>query len=197
VRDVVYRVRIRGRPANFGVAVLTRNLGITVEPRIVRAGDENRLAGLTALPYDANPYRPSNGQHRLIVGVTRPAPGLYNVVFDTPRARPPGRFTFRFWEGDTTPPQIRVLGVRGTSLRVAISDRGAGLDPASLAAKVDGDERPLSYSAGVVQVSLAGLARGRHTLTLSAADYQEAKNDENVPGILPNTRRVQQAFVIP
>jgi subtilisin family serine protease len=196
-REVVYRVRIRGRPANFGVAVLNRNRGITVEPRIVRAGDENRLAGLTALPYDANPYRPSNGQHRPIVGVTRPAPGLYNVVFDTPRARPPGQFTFRFWEGDTTPPQIRVLGVRGTSLRVAVTDRGSGLDPASLAAKVDGDERPLSYAAGVVRVSLAGLGRGRHTLTLSAADYQEAKNDENVPGILPNTRRVQQAFVIP
>jgi len=196
-REIVYRVHVRRRFANFGVAILTRNRGIAVEPRIVRAGDENRLAGLTALPFDANPYRASYGRHRLVVAVARPAPGLYDIVFDTPRGKRPGQFNFRFWQGDTTPPRLRVLGVRAGSLRVAVTDGGSGVDPSSLTAKVDGVERSLSYVAGVVRVSLAGLGRGRHSLVFGAADYQEIKNNENVPGILPNTRRLQRTFVIP
>jgi subtilisin family serine protease len=194
--EVVYRVHIRRRFANFGVAIIQRDRGVTVEPRIVRAGDENRLAGLTALPYDANPYRPSNGRHRLVVGVAHPAPGLYDIVFDTPRGRRPGRFSFRFWQGDTSPPQVRVLGVSRGVLRVGVTDRGSGVDASSLTARVDGEERHLSYSAGVIRISLAGLGRGKHTLVLGAADYQEVKNNENVAGILPNTRTLQRAFVI-
>ena len=195
-REIVFRVHIRKRFANFGVAVLSRNRGVAVEPRIVRSADENRLAGLTALPYDANPYRSSEGQHRLIAGVLQPAPGIYSVVFDTPARRRPGGFTFRFWQGDTTPPSIRVLGVRGAALQVRVADGGSGVDPSSLTARVDGEVRSISYASGVVRVSLTGLARGRPTLAFSAADDQEAKNNENVRGILPNTRKLQRAFVI-
>jgi hypothetical protein len=165
-----------------------------VEPRIVRAGDENRLAGLTALPYDANPYRASEGRHRLIAGVLQPAPGIYDIVFDTPARKRPGRFSFRLWQGDTTPPTVRMLGVRGDSLELRVTDGGSGVDPASLTARVNGDERPISYSSGLASVSLRGLARGNHTLAFSAADYQEAKNNENVRGILPNTRKLQRTF---
>src|SRR5256885_17177723 len=43
-RELVYRVRIRRGVANFGVAVTSRDSGTRVEPRVVRAGDENRLA---------------------------------------------------------------------------------------------------------------------------------------------------------
>jgi hypothetical protein len=195
-REVVYRLRIRGRPANFGAAIVSRTRGVAVEPRIVRSGDENRLAGLTALPYDANPYRSSEGHHRLIVGVLQPSPGEYDVVFDTPVRGRSGRFAFRLWEGDTTPPGVRVLGVRGRALELRVTDRGSGVDPASLVARVDGSERSLSYAAGVARVSLAGLGRGRHALVFSAADYQEAKNNENVRGILPNTRTLRRAFTI-
>src|SRR6266540_2356966 len=49
-REIVYRVRIRRRIANFGVAVIARDRGVGVEPRVVRSGDENRLAGYSALP---------------------------------------------------------------------------------------------------------------------------------------------------
>jgi subtilisin family serine protease len=196
-REVVYRVDIRRRVANFGIAVVSRAAGVAVEPRIVRAGDENRLAGLTALPYDANPYRASEGRHRLIAGVLQPAPGIYDIVFDTPARGRPGRFGFRLWEGDTTPPTVRVLGVRGDSLEVRVTDGGSGVDPSSLAAHVDGEERSISYAAGLVRISLKGLGRGSHTLVFSAADFQEAKNNENVRGILPNTRKLQRAFTIP
>jgi subtilisin family serine protease len=196
-REVVYRVHVRRPLANFGVAVLGRSSGVAVEPRIVRAGDENRLAGEAALPFETNPYRPSYGGHRLVVGVTRPAPGFYDIVFDTPRNKRPGHFRFRYWQGDTTPPKVRVLGVRGGALRLAVTDGGSGVDPDSLTATVDGDGRAASYTLGVVRISLDGLRRGRHSLVFSVADYQEIKNNENQAGILPNTRRVQRTFVIP
>jgi hypothetical protein len=78
-----------------------------------------------------------------------------------------------------------------------VTDAGSGVDPTTLAARVDSEERPISYASGLVRVSLTGLRRGSHTLAFSAADYQEAKNNENVRGILPNTRKLQRGFTIP
>jgi subtilisin family serine protease len=196
-RELVYQVHIRKRFANFGISVVSKGRGVSVEPRIVRGADENRLAGLTALPYDANPYRPSQGQHRLIAGVLFPAPGIYDVVFDTPARGHSGRFSFRFWQGDTTPPTVRLLGVRAGALELRVTDGGSGVDPTSLVAHVDGTERPVMYTAGLARVSLKGLRPGSHTLAFTAADYQEAKNNENVRGILPNTRTVRRAFTNP
>ena len=135
-------------------------------------------------------------RHRLIVGVLQPAPGTYDVVFDTPARGRPGRFAFRFWEGDTTPPAVRVLGVRRGALELRVTDAGSGVDGASLVARIDGDERSISFASNVARVSLNGLGRGRHTLVFTAADHQEAKNNENVRGILPNTRKLQRAFAI-
>jgi hypothetical protein len=196
-REVAYTVRIRKRYANFGVAVTSRGRGVKVEPRIVQGADENHLAGITALPFDANPYRPSEGSHRLISGVIHPPPGVYTVVFDTPARGRSGAFSFRLWEGDTTPPTVRVLGVQGRSLELRVTDGGSGVDPRSLVARIDGEDRTLSYANGLVRVSVKGLARGRHTVSFTAADYQEAKNNENVRGILPNTRKQQRTFSIP
>jgi subtilisin family serine protease len=196
-REVAYTVRIRKRYANFGVAVVSHARGVKVEPRIVRGADENRLAGLTALPFDANPYRPSEGRHRLIAGVIQPAPGTYTIVFDTPAHARTGAFSFRLWEGDTTRPTVLVLGVRARSLELRVSDGGSGVDRTSLVARIDGEERALSYENGLVRIPVRGLARGRHTVTFTAADNQEAKNNENVRGILPNTRRLQRTFAIP
>jgi hypothetical protein len=47
-----------------------------------------------------------------------------------------------------------------------------------------------------VTSSLKGIRRGRHRFTLRVSDYQEPKNMENVPKILPNTARIQGAFRI-
>jgi hypothetical protein len=193
----VYRVRVRRRIANFGVAVIGRGRGVRVEPRIVRGGDENRLAGYTALPFDQNPYRPGYGRHRLVAGVVLPGPGVYDVVFDTPRDGRSGAFRFRFWQGDIRPPSARVVGVRAGFLRLAVSDGGSGIDPQSLQARVDGEFVPVSYSAGVARVPLDGIGRGRHALSFTVSDYQETKNMENVARILPNTRTVRTAFVVP
>jgi hypothetical protein len=193
-REIVYRVVIRRAIANFGVAVVARDRGVRVEPRIVRAGDENRLAGYSALPFDQNPYRQSVGRHRLVAGVVLPAAGVYDVVFDTPRGAHAGGFRFRFWRGDTTPPAARIVAVRPGFLDVAATDRGAGVDPSSIVARVDGDLVPVTYSGGRVRVPLVALARGRHALSLTVSDYQETKNMENVPRVLPNTRTLRTSF---
>jgi hypothetical protein len=194
-RELVYRVRIARPIANFGVAVIARDRGVSVEPRIVRSGDENRLAGYTALPFDQNPYRASYGRHRLVAGVALPGPGLYDVVFDTPSRGRAGGFRFRFWLGDASPPSVRPLGVRGRSFELAVADSRSGVDPESLQAHVDGDFVPSSYASGRARVSLASVPRGSHTLTFSVSDYQETKNMENVGRILPNTRSVRITFV--
>jgi subtilisin family serine protease len=196
-REVVYRVHIHGRIANFGVAVIARGRSVGVEPRVVRGDDENRLAGYTALPFDQNPYRTSSGRHRLVVGVVLPAPGVYDIVFDTPRGSRSGGFRFRFWEDDVQPPSVRVLGVRNQFLELAVNDAGSGVDPESIQAQIGGEFVPVSYASGRARISLAGIARGRHTFTFTVSDYQETKNMENVARILPNTRTVRTSFVRP
>jgi hypothetical protein len=194
-REVVYRVFIRQAVANFGVAVVSVDRGVSVEPRIVRAGDENRLAGYTALPFDQNPYRATFGKHRLVSGVVLPGPGAYDVVFDTPARGRPGAFRFRFWIGDTTPPSVRLVGLRGGALELAVGDGGSGVDPTSLSARIDGNVSGVSYRGGRARISLFAVSPGRHALTFSVADYQETKNMENVAQILPNTRTFRTTFL--
>jgi subtilisin family serine protease len=195
-REIVYRIRVRRRVANLGVAVIAQDRGVRVEPRIVRGGDENRLAGYAALPYDENPYRPSYGGHRLVVGVVRPEPGVYDVVFDTPGRARSGGFRFRYWQEDTTPPRVRILGVRRRVLQLVVSDRGSGVDPTSLEGQVDGAHVRVSLTGERARISLARFSRGRHTLNLSVADYQETKNMENVARVLPNTRTLRTSFLV-
>jgi subtilisin family serine protease len=185
--EAVYRVRIRRNVANFGVAILSRERGVGVEPRVLLADDEDRLAGYTALPLDLNPYRSLYGDHRLVAGVLLPTPGIYYVVFDSPADVRPGAFTFRLWIGDATPPRIRLVG-GGARAVFAVTDGGAGVDPGAFQARVDGRNRRVAFSSGHAYVSLAGLPRRTHTVVLSAADYQETKNTEDVGPILPNTR---------
>jgi subtilisin family serine protease len=195
--EIVYRIHIRRRIANFGVAVIARDRGVQVEPRIVRRADENRLAGYTALPFDQNPYRAGFGRHRLVAGVALPAPGVYDIVFDTPRGTRSGRFRFRFWQGDIRPPSVRMLGVRTGFLELAVGDGGSGVDPLSLVARIDADVVPVSYASGIARLPLAGIASGSHSLSFTVSDYQETKNMENVARILPNTRSLRTTFVRP
>ena len=72
-------------------------------------------------------------------------------------------------------------------LRVAVRDGGAGIDPESLRATVDGHVQGVLFARGVARISLAGVPRGSHALVFRASDYQETKNMEDVPRIRPNT----------
>jgi len=195
--EVVYRVRITRPVANFGVAVVGQSSGSRVTPRIVVAGDENRLVGETALPLDLNPYLDSFQHVDPVAGVVLPAVGAYDVVFDTPSRARAGRFRFRFWVSDTTPPTVRLLRRSASGpLVLAVSDSGSGLDPRLLSVKVDGRGRRFAYDRahGRLVVPRAGLGAGRHRLVVSVSDYQEAKNMEDVRRILPNTRILRTTF---
>lgn len=195
----VFRVTLARPAANFGVVVTSRAKGVRVEPRIVLAGDERRLTGYAALPFNLNPYLRTFGELVLASGTILPAAGSYDVVFDSPSAARAGAFSFRFWINDTKPPTavLRTKRVKaGAKLRVAVGDPGSGIDPASLVVRIDGEERRGRFAGGQLRIPTAGLRKGRHALRLQVSDYQETRNMENVGPILPNTRILATTFVV-
>jgi hypothetical protein len=175
-----YRVHISGRPANFGVAVTSGG----AVPHVVVGADEDHLVGYTGLPLDLNPYRTQYGSARRIAGAVLPTPGTYEIVFDSLSAADAGPFTFRYWVNDTTPPTLRLRSAKG-GIAVTATDAGAGVDPDSIVATLDGKKATARFAGGVIRIAAS---RGRHVLRLSVADYQETKNMEDVARILPNTR---------
>ena len=60
--EQVFAVHLRKPVANFGVRVVSQSRSVEVTPRVVRNGDENRLAGYVGLPGDLNPYRETLGE---------------------------------------------------------------------------------------------------------------------------------------
>jgi hypothetical protein len=191
---------VRRPVANAGAVVLSQAPGSRVSPRLVRAGSEDRLAGYTALPIRLNPYQPSFFELEPVVGVFRPARGAYDLVFDTASRRLTGRFTFRFWVDDTTPPAVRLLTrtAHGGRVVLRVTDRGSGVDASTLLAQVDGRYRRIVYAPGKgrAQVVLGRLGRGRHRLVFTASDRQESKNNENAGATLANTRRYAATFSV-
>jgi subtilisin family serine protease len=202
--EQVFRVTLARPVANFGVVVLSSSGGsrFRPSPRVVVAGNENRLTGNAGLPLVINPYLDSFGDSRPVAGAIRPGSGSFDIVFDTPAVptpsgKGPGRYTFRFWVNDVRPPSVRLLTTTvsaGSTLRLAVADTGSGVDPQSLIAKIDGKTVGLAYSSGRLRIGLGGVGPGRHRLVLQASDYQELKNMENVPQILPNTRTFAATF---
>jgi hypothetical protein len=188
--EQVFRFALRRQVANFGAVIVRHARGVRVSPRLVAGNDENRVVGYTGIPASLNPYQGFD-RAEPIVGALLPDPATYELVFDTPTRAKPGAFTFRFWVNDTAPPSIRLLRhtVRiGRPMRVAVRDRGSGVDPRSLQAKVGGRSVRLIYSHGVLLLRTKGLHAGHEAVTVRASDYQETKNMEDVGPVLPNTR---------
>jgi hypothetical protein len=189
--EQVFSVRITRPVANFGVVITSRGRSARVEPRIVVGGDENRLAGYTALPMNHNPYVDEFGGPSLAAGALRPAPGTYHVVFDSPDRATAGTFAFRFWVDDAARPTARLAQrtvTRGRPLRVRVADAGSGVDPRSIEATLGGRVVTARLRGAEIRVATGGLPLGRHRLRLEVSDYQETRNNENVTRILPNTR---------
>ncbi len=192
--ELVYRIKVTRPVANFGVVVTSGG----VQPRVVVAGDENRLVGYTGLPVSINPYTDSYGKRQPIAGAVLPAPGSYDAVFDEPgKGRP---FTFRFWLDDVRPPTVRLTSrtaKTGGKLLIRATDAGAGVDPASIRAKLGQTTVPARLTGSTITLSIPGIvAAGRHVLLLTVSDYQEAKNMENVARILPNTQTLSTTITI-
>ena len=182
-----YRLRVSS-PANFGVVVLS---GQAV-PHVTFAGAEDHLVGYTGMPLDLNPYRRSYGAHVRAAGAVLPAPGTYDIVFDTRSAASAGPFTFRLWVNDVTPPKVRLVAARGR-IRLVATDAGSGVDPQSITATVDGKPVRPTWSSGTITLPARA---GRHALVLHVSDYQETKNMEDVPPILPNTTTLRATVTV-
>jgi subtilisin family serine protease len=196
--EQVFRFRLRRRVANFGAVVVGHAPGVSVSPRLVARDDENRVVGYTGIPANLNPYQ-SIGRAEPVVGAVLPEPGVYDFVFDTPSRAKPGAFTFRFWVNDTSPPSIRLLDrkiVAGRPIRFAVRDSGSGVDPFSLHARLDGTPVRFTYSNGVLSIRTRALQPGREIVTVTASDYQETKNMEDVGPVLPNTRVLQTTVTL-
>jgi hypothetical protein len=185
----VYRVHIVRPLANFGVAVVS---GRAV-PHVVFAGDEDHLAGYAGLPQALNPYLKSFGETRPVAGAVLPAPGAYDIVFDTRSAASAGRFQFRFWKNDTAPPRIRVVSAKHGLVVVAIADGGAGVDPRSIAATVDGRLARAQFANGKLTFRAEP---GSREIVVTASDYQELKNMEDVTKIKPNTATLTRTVAV-
>ena len=188
--EQVFRFALRRQVANFGVVIVSRAPGMTVSPRLVAGNDENRVVGYTGIPATLNPYQGFD-RAEPVVGAVLPKPGTYQFVFDTPTHARPGAFTFRFWVDDTSPPSIRLLDHKATigrPIRVAVRDSGSGVDPHSLRAKVGKKPVRVTYRDGVLRLRTRGLHPGKRAVTVTASDYQETKNMEDVGPVLPNTR---------
>jgi hypothetical protein len=195
----VFRFRLRRSVANFGVVMVSHAPGVHVQPRVVRAGDENRLTGYAGLPLNLNPYLSTFDRLSPTAGAERPDAAAYDIVFDTPSRRAAGKFTFRFWVNDTKPPRLRLVTrtvKANANLQVSVTDGGSGVDPGSLHATLDGQAVDVRYNRGRASLSTLLLGRGSHRLVFRASDYQEAKNMENSGPILPNTRQLSTTFVI-
>lgn len=200
--EQVFRLVLRRPAANLGVAVVHADRDVDVEPRIVLGADENRLGGVPALPFVSNPYLPTFRERTRSAAVLMPAAGVYSLVFDTPSRGKAGAFAFRLWIGDVTPPRVRLLSrtARAGVIAARVWDRGAGVDPGAVFYSLDaGPLHPGRYDPrrGLVLLDVGFAGRGRHRLLLRASDRQEAKNNENVARILPNTRTVTATITVP
>jgi hypothetical protein len=196
----VFRLHLTRLVTNFGVAVVSHDPGAPVEPRVVAGADENRLLGVVGLPVVANAYLDRYGSPVRVAGALLPTPGTYSIVFETLLRTSPGRFAFRFWVNDVTPPRIRLAHRTGSTLVARISDRGAGVDPDSVSAAVESDRTvPVHFdrATGRARIDLSRVSPGRHRLSLRASDYQETKNTENTGPTLPNTRVVHVTVTVP
>jgi hypothetical protein len=69
-----------------------------------------------------------------------------------------------------------------------VRDRGSGVDPSSLRATIGGRGVRLAYDHGVLRLRTAKLRPGKRAVTVTASDFQESKNMEDVGPVLPNTR---------
>jgi subtilisin family serine protease len=196
--EQVFRFTLRRKVANFGIAIVSHAPGVRVSPRLVSGDDENRVVGYTGIPSSLNPYQGYDTAEPVVASIL-PDPGTYDFVFDTPTGKKPGLFTFRFWVNDTTPPTIRLLtptATIGQPVRVTVHDSGSGVDPSAFRATIGGKGVRLAYVHGVLLLRTSALKPGTKALTVTASDYQESKNMEDVGPVLPNTRVLRTSVTL-
>jgi hypothetical protein len=173
---------------------------VKVEPRIVEDLDENRLTGYAALPTNLNPYLEQFGNPVLAAAAIRPLAGTYDVVFDSAerlrcrRLRVPllGRrhaaAVPQADAGPRSPQRPARRACHGPRLRHRPDD-----DQGHGRRKALHDEPSWEARSGSVRPASSPGSTGCGS---RSSDYQESRNMENVPPILPNTRVLSAAIVL-
>ncbi len=180
--EALYRFHLDRRAINVGVTVEPLSGG-GLRPFLLRALDENRVAGESGLPIDVGPSLTDDPVPA--TGLYGAPPGDYAVVIDSALRRG-GAFRLRFWVDDVTPPALgRVrIAPSGTELRVPVTDAGSGVDPRYLecalvqqGSSTDRSCRPIwDARRGIATIRIARLPAGRYALALRAGDYAESRD---------------------
>jgi minor extracellular serine protease Vpr len=180
--EALYRFHLDQRALNVGVTVEPLD-GDGVRPFVMRALDENRLAGESGLPIDVGPSLTDDPVPS--AGLDWAPPGDYAVAIDSPGARG-GAYRLRFWVDDVTPPALGHLRISrdGRTVRVPITDAGSGVDarylecalvqqgsPTDRACRPDWDART-----GIATIRTGRLPAGRYALALRSGDYAESRD---------------------
>jgi len=104
-----------------------------------------------------------------------------------------GPFQFRFWKNDTTPPRLRLVSAKRSSVVVTVTDTGSGVDPHSVSATVDGHAAHTRFVNGKLTF---GATPGSHEIVVTASDHEELKNMEDVAKIKPNTATLTRTVMV-
>ena len=111
-----------------------------------------------------------------------------------PSASEAGRFSFRYWVNDTTPPRVQLLtGAPAKAIWLSAGDSGSGVDPDGIKATIDGHSVTATYADGRIVIHTRP---GSHKLVVQVSDYQEAKNTEDVAPITPNTTTLDTTVTV-
>jgi subtilisin family serine protease len=203
--EQLYVLHLRRPALNLGVSVEAESKGARIDPFVLGARDESEVQGYAGTPADVNELTYDFGRPVGAAGASMPRPRDYYVAVDSGRnsftnRSLAGTYTLREWIDDVDPPTVRILTTRVAAgrpvLAVRTVDRGAGVDPLSLAISYQGAIVGASAYDPVSGLALFPLSRrapalraGRTRAEIQSSDFQEAKNvDTFGSNILPNTR---------
>ena len=164
-----------------------------VEPRDRRRGRREPAGGLRRASLNLNPYLAQFGERVLASGAVRPRAGRLRRRLRQPHRRRRGRVPLPLLVDDTHAADRAVLErARSAVVHLCSSPSPTRARASTLSTlSVDGRRhasRRRRGARGSSAIPTTGLAPGRHRLRVQVSDYQESRNMENVPAILPNTR---------
>ena len=197
--EALYRIELPRAADNFGATVESR---ARVQPLLLTAPDENRLAGESGLPIDVGPVL--SGEPIPVAGLVSAQPGTYYIVVDSATAAGAGSFRLHVWIDDERPPIAGRLRVsrhgRGLRLALPLRDAGSGVDPrwfsCGLARVGDsGSCGEVAFHDGNAIVTVPDAQRGAtYALALQVGDYAQSR-DVNAVGPSPKHVTVVKAAV--
>ncbi len=178
--EQLFRFHIDSSVVNAGVSVVAAR-GVVAYPILLRARDENAVAGQSGLPLNVGPL-PSDESIVPAAGLDFPPAGDYWVTVESPPGEA-GHYSLKLWVNDVAPPVIEVLGqtvARGRRvLRVHITDAGSGVNWGGVTVSGAGlGHRSLTYDVhtGIATIDLDRLNAGRHLIRILAPDLAETKD---------------------